>query len=48
VFGEHPWEDLYRRTGITDSDGEQAFHRYWDQNTLSFQDGQEVRLVPSA
>ena len=45
LFGEHPWEDLFRRTGTSDSDGEIAYLRYWDQNTQTWQDGQEVRLV---
>lgn len=45
VFDEVPWEDLFRLTGDTDDDGAVAFHRYFDQNTGSWEDGREVRVI---
>ncbi len=45
LIDQVPWEDGFRRTGDTDADGAIGFLRYWDQNTRSFKDGEEVRIV---
>jgi hypothetical protein len=45
LFDTDPWEDIFRRTGVTDADGDQAYHRYYNQNTGAWEDGREVRLI---
>jgi hypothetical protein len=45
LFGEEPWVDLFRRTGIVDEYGEIGYHRYLDQDDDTWKDGKEVRIV---
>ncbi len=45
LIDQMPWEDLFRRTGVVDTDGAIAFLRYYDQTSNSWKDGQEVRIV---
>lgn len=45
-FKGHPWRGIFRRTGTTDADGEQAYHRINTANTgLTWGDRTEVRLI---
>lgn len=44
-FEGQAWQDLFRLTGMADADGDIAFHRYLDQNTNTWEDGRQVRLV---
>jgi hypothetical protein len=45
LFGGHPWEDLFRNTGVADGPGYDAFHRYYDQNDDTWKDGPAVILI---
>lgn len=45
VFGEHPWNDLFIRTDSSDAGGVIGFLRYYDQNTGTWQNGEQVRII---
>lgn len=45
LFSTDAWQDLFRRTGEQDGDGDRAFLRYYDQNTGAWVDGREVRVI---
>ena len=45
LFSTDAWQDLFRRTGESDADGDRAFLRYYDQNTGTWVDGREVRVI---
>lgn len=45
LFDTHPWQDLFRITSDEDADGRHGFHRYFDQNTNTWENGLEVRIT---
>jgi hypothetical protein len=45
VFSGHPWEDLFRDTGVVSGPGYAAYHRFLDQNDDTWKDGISVILI---
>jgi hypothetical protein len=45
LFNSEPHVNLFRRTGVVDTDGEIGFERLFDQETQTWYDGREVRIV---
>ena len=44
-MNDEPHIDIVRRSGSSDGDGEVVYHRYYDQNTDTWEDGEEYRLI---